>query len=432
MKTLKSLCLSLLFVTEAIFSARGEQFRTDINPAQLYYQAFLLAPDLEHADHEYLFTSQWWGQKLPERFGELVARYNGQFRLVRQAAHATSPCDWGIDRSAGPATLLPQLPRAKAIAQTARLRAMWDLQQGRPTDACDDLLATLALGRNLSRGGTFISVLIQLAIENIVASTVAENFYQFSPETLKQLVEGFDAAPARGTLAACVPTEKSFFQDWLLRKILELQKENPGNDAKVMEDLHQLFRSFEDPQRGETDFWERLSQAAGSTSDGVIKLIHDYEQVYQRIAVLLALPYREYESQVKEFSVEVQKSPNPFISARFAGLLKFPAREFTILVDLAMVRAAVEYKLHGEAGLKSVMDPCGKGPFAFQRFVFEGVDRGFQLKSAYGGGEFTEVLIFVEKEGTPFRVAGPQVGQALENVSQAEAFRRRYGIAPGK
>ena len=50
-----------------------------------------------------------------------------------------------------------------------------------------------------------------------------------------------------------------------------------------------------------------------------------------------------------------------------------------------MVHAAVEYKLHGESGLKSVMDPFGNGPFTFQRFVFKGVDRGFELKSAYAG-----------------------------------------------
>ena len=79
-----------------------------------------------------------------------------------------------------------------------------------------------------------------------------------------------------------------------------------------------------------------------------------------------------------------------------------------------MVRAAVEYKLHGEAGLNSVQDPFGNGPFAFQRFVFEGVDRGFELKSAYAGNPYPCALIFVEKEGTPFRTDGPYIGQAVQ------------------
>ena len=82
-----------------------------------------------------------------------------------------------------------------------------------------------------------------------------------------------------------------------------------------------------------------------------------------------------------------------------------------------MVRAAVEYKLHREPGLKSVMDPCGQGPFAFEQFVFQGVDRGFELKSDYDGRGFQEALIFVEKDGPPFQVNGKNAGQALSKSS---------------
>ena len=83
------------------------------------------------------------------------------------------------------------------------------------------------------------------------------------------------------------------------------------------------------------------------------------------------------------------------------------------LAQLAMLRAAVEYKLHGEPGLKGVSDPFGQGPFAFKRFVFEGVDRGFELKSACNSRGFEEVLIFVEKDGPPFQVNGKNAGQAV-------------------
>jgi hypothetical protein len=79
-----------------------------------------------------------------------------------------------------------------------------------------------------------------------------------------------------------------------------------------------------------------------------------------------------------------------------------------------MVHAAVEYKLHGESGLKSVMDPFGNGPFAFQRFVFKGVDRGFELKSAYAGTDAPFVMIFVEKEGPAFQITGSDAGKAID------------------
>jgi hypothetical protein len=83
-----------------------------------------------------------------------------------------------------------------------------------------------------------------------------------------------------------------------------------------------------------------------------------------------------------------------------------------------MVRAALEYKLRGEPGLQRVTDPFGQGPFAFRRFVFDGVDRGFELKSAYAARGFQEVLIFVEKDGPPFQVNGKNAGKALAKSSK--------------
>src|SRR6267143_4479614 len=164
MKRLKSLSFCLFLITAAGATKGSESFRTDINPALRYYQAYLLAPDLSQADRDYLFNREWRGQTLPDRFAELLAKYDKEFGYVRAAAHATVPCDWGIDMSPGPATLLPQLARNKGVAQAARLRAMWDLQHGNQTDARDDLLGALALARNSSRDGTLISVLVQIAL----------------------------------------------------------------------------------------------------------------------------------------------------------------------------------------------------------------------------------------------------------------------------
>ncbi len=414
---MNSICLALLIVAGAAAAVSGEPFRTDINPALIYYRAAQLAPDWSPADRDYLFANDWRGQKLPERFGALVARYDNEFKLVRQAAHATVPCDWGVDLGAGPFTLLPHLARNRAIAQAARLRAMWALQQGRPADARDDLLAAFALGRNSATDGMMISALVQIAIENTVCSTVAENFHQLSPETLKQLADGFAAAPPRWTMAACIPVEKLSFPDWLVGRILELQKENPGNDAKVMAELHELLTFIEAAGEGETDptqpnHWEQVTKAAGGASEGVLKLLRQMDPLYQRLAAIMALPPSEFENQIKPFNAEIEHSPNPFVLLSFVAGEKARSKEFSILAELAMVRAAVEYKLHGEPGLQSVTDPCGQGPFAFERFVFEGVDRGFFLKSAYEGRGFQEVLIFVEKAGPPFQVTGKNAGLA--------------------
>ena len=81
MKTLaKPICLSLLVLTGALPGARGEAFRTDINPALLYYTSFLVAPGpMSDADRDYLGSKKGREQKLPERFGQILSGYDNQF-----------------------------------------------------------------------------------------------------------------------------------------------------------------------------------------------------------------------------------------------------------------------------------------------------------------------------------------------------------------
>ena len=424
MKLTKSIGFSMLLMVGAVFTARSDDFRADINPALRYYQAFILAPDLAPTDRDYVFDREWRGQKLPERFGTIITRYDTQFKVIRQAAHATVPCDWGVDMTPGPATLLPHLSRCKEIVRVARLRTMWSLQNGRPAKARDDLIAGLALARNSSEDGTLISTLVQIAGENIVCSAVAENFYQFSPEILKQLEAGFEAAPARTTVANCMVAENALFLDWLVGKIVELQRKHPGDDAKVMAETRDLITSLDNPEGGQTNqpqqnLWSQVTKAAGGTSEGIIKLLHN--NLYKRLPTIMALPLRDYEDQIKQFDSEVQNSANPFVALTFPSIMKCRAKEFAALAELAMVRAGVEYKLNGEAGLKGVTDPCGQGPFELQRFKFQGVDRGFELKSAYNGRGFQEVLIFVEKDGPPFHVAGAKAGEPVTESSTSKS-----------
>jgi hypothetical protein len=416
MKTAKYISIVLPLLT--LLNVRGQSLRTDINPALLYYQAFLLdTKPMADADWDYLGSKSGRELKLPERFGPLLAGYDNEFKLVRAAAQQTVPCDWGIDMSPGPGTFLPHLRFIKGVAVASQPRAMWHLQHGDQAAARDDLLAAFVLARNASRDGTVIGALVQYADEAIVFATVAGNFGQFAPETLQQLEAGFEAAPVPGTMAAAILTEKSNHVAWVMNKIGQLQPQNPENEATLLaairndKELAQLENCGDNPA---TNFWPRALAAAGGTRDGLLKFISESEPLYQRLAEIMTLPLPEYDEQVQAIALEIQKSQNPFVQLLFVDPLKPRVKEFRIQAWQAMVRAAVEYKLHGEAGFNSVQDPLGNGPFTFQRFVFEGVDRGFELKSAYAGLQYPCALIFVEKEGTPFRTDGPHIGEAVQ------------------
>lgn len=416
MRTLNRTWISLLVFSAAV-SMAAQDIRTDINPALLYYRALLVqAEAVPEADWNYLSSKKGLEQKLPERFGRIVAGYDNQFLLVRQAASAKVPCDWGIDLSPGPNVMMPHLGRARVLARTAQLRAIWALQNGQQDAARDDLLATFTLARHLASDGLLISAFVQFAIENLECGTIAQHFGDLSPETLKQLVDGFDAAPPRRTLAGCMPSEKGL-GDWTLRQVRQLQQTYPNDDARVMAAFRQCGIVEAMEFLGGSNFWPRLTAASGGSSEGVVKLLREAESVFPRLTEVLALPYSEFETRAQQLGAEIQQSGNPF-AAGFKLILdgrklRFRPAEFRAEAQLAMVRVAAEYKRNGESGVKSVTDPFGKGPFSYRRFVFNGVDRGFELKSAYAGDDAPFAMIFVEKKGSAFHVTGPDAGKAI-------------------
>lgn len=409
--------LSLIGVTALFFGPGVSRVSADVNPALSYYQAFLLAPDISEADFDYLATNNLWSPVLPEHFGQLVGRYDAEFRILRQAAKSSVPCDWGFDFSQAPmTTLLPHLARCKAAMIGARYRVAWHLQQNRQSDARDDLLAAFALARNVSRDRTVISALVQIAAEAIGCNVIAENFGKFSPKTLQEIVQGIDAAPAQGTIAAAVAFEKTAFHDWLTSKIKEVLTNNPGDETTVMAKIREILTPYEQGAESmdkiQPEIWEQLSQASGNSSEGILKVLDAESLSYDRLVSILALPYADFDSQANSFRAELKPSQAPLLEQGLGAELKAKQREFKMQVWLAMLHTAVAYKLEGDPGLLSVNDPCGQGPFAFKRFAFEGADRGFELKSAFTGSGFPEILIFQEKSGPPFLLDGPHVGEA--------------------
>jgi hypothetical protein len=284
---------------------------------------------------------------------------------------------------------------------------MWDLQNGNETAARDNLLATVALARNVAQSQTLISLLVDIAIENIVWNSVAENFNHFSPATLRQLADGFAALPAPASFATSLAAERDFQYQWLLTKVDELRTSHPANDAAVMAGLQPLMSNT-----SATNFWFQLTNASGGTSDGLIRLIHDTQPLYDRLIQIISLPPEQANRQLNLFTNEIQKTGNYLLLQYLPGVQAVRRKELLTGVDSAMVQAAIQFKLHGEDGFKQVKDPGGEGPFKMERFVFDGEDRGFQLESKILRGKQPDKYIFVEKDGPPFVVMGNHVGLA--------------------
>jgi hypothetical protein len=388
--------------------------REDINPALIYYKAFAVVPELSEAEHDYLFKGDWRGKQLDNHFGELIAKYDNEFKLFRKAASAKAPCDWGIDLSEGPEVLMPGLAKAKFATQVMRLRALWFLQNNNESDAINDLLSTFVLARQVSRDGVLISALVQIAMENITCNFIAENFGRFSDEGLKAIVEGMQNSPRRGTLRECLPTERAGFRDWFINKIEVYKARNNGDEAGTIAEIRRLYLANMSSE-GENDpgFVDRWLSATGGTSEGILSSLRDLDAYYDEADRILQLPFEQFETAAKAFHQKIESDPRLIAGKLLPYIEKCGVKDFGGVVKLAMVRAAVEYKINGEAGFQSIVDPVGGQPFGFERVGLNGIDRGFQLKSKLPG--VSQVLIFIQTEGAPLNVDGPKAGKPISS-----------------
>ncbi len=412
MKTIATVLWTFLTFAITGLAANDSALRTDINPALLYWQAVAVMPD--RSAHDHLFTNEWRGRELDDEFRKLIKSYDDSFKLLRHSARQKTPCDWGYDISEGPELLLPSLAKAKSFAQAARLRMRWDLEEGRPDDARDDFLAAFVLGRQLSRDGVLISALVQIAIENILASGIAENWFRLSPETLRQIMDGIAAAPARGTIARCVPTERIAFRDWLTRKIESFQASTTSEHEAMKRVRALLIPLISNESDGfATPNTDQIIQAAGGTTSGLLRQLKELDAYYDEAEVLMKSSYSRFVPDIKAFNEKVRNNPNMLVHVFFPAFEKCRLKEFAIEVKIAMLRAALDYRQNGEAGLRTVMDPLCQEPFQFSRFEFEGVDRGFVLRSKMTSRDWTESLIFIEKDGPAFYLDGQNTGKKV-------------------
>lgn len=408
-----SVVLSVVF--RGVVSADGG-LRTDINPALLYSQAILQLPDRSVQDH--LFTNEWRGHKLDELFEQQIATYDTAFKLLRKAARQKAPCDWGYDLTQGPELLLPGLAKARLLTQAGRLRVRWHLDNGRPDDARDDLLAAFVLGRQVSKDGILISALVQVAIENILALGIAENWFRFSPETLRQILDGMATAPARGRIVQCVSTERIAFKDWLVRKIGNLRAAS-RDEAEALDKTRELLRSIMSGEDAPADPTsptpEAIILAAGSTTAGLLVQLKELDALYDEAAVLMTVSYDEFLPGIKTFNEKIAKHPNLLVKVFFPVFEKCRLKEFAIEAKLAMLRAALEFRQAGDVGLNQVFDPLFKEPFQFRRFEFAGVDRGFELGSKMRYlNDWNASLIFLERDGPALHLDGKNAGKPVK------------------
>ena len=318
---------AVLVATLAASAALAVPPRKDINPALLYFQAFSQLPELDEAESKWLVNDAVGDVTAEER--ALARRFDAAFKLFHRARTMKAPCDWGADVADGPHAFTPNFIKIRLAANAAILRARVALAEGEQAQARDELLAVSVLGRNVAVGASLVGTMIQVAVDAKVLDFISAHFDELKPQTRAELAAALNGAPPRQTVADAMANEQAGFCDWLVDR-LEAFRAKERDDAKVLEHFRALLSEV---FKGEADLADRIVEASGETSAGVIHYIKGVEPIYARSLAIARASAGDIKRETVEFERALNSTTNllarvviPNVGKARATELKFESR----------------------------------------------------------------------------------------------------------
>jgi hypothetical protein len=306
---------------------------------------------------------------------EIVSKAEYALRMMHHAM-ALPRCDWGIDWEAdGIEVLLPQMGAARVLSSLACLRARMRFEEGRRAEALDDIVAATRMGRQVSRDGSLIGVLVGYSIEGRMYDAVALYLPKLDPGTIKDLKTRLDALPEGGNPATGLRACEEKTLDWFMHKV---------KSAKDKESLVAVLTPFavlaarpEGIAGARAEGGSALLEKCGGTATGVLEFAEAARSSYALMAEKIRLPLAQFE---EEFERETaRQAGNPVFKLFFPAVAKVRQSQARAEVRRALLSAAFSVQLDGSDALKTHPDPVAGGPFEHTRF-----SGGFELRSKFG------------------------------------------------
>jgi hypothetical protein len=338
---------------------------SDDNAALQYWQAFGLMSDegtvkqLEDID-----AIKFEGDAM-----NLVRDNNP--RLAYLYAGASMPrCDWGIDFSTGPETLLPHLGRSRDLARLAVLRARYRFEQRRDRDGVDDVLATFELAKDAGETPVLICILVRYAIEQMAIDTLARHLPTMDRATLDYLATKLETLPAPDSLKRVWPQESKYFIDWTIERVDKIEKESGGDARKWSEGVLALAMFTREDAA-------EVRKVGVPPPKEFRALMASIKTLLAQLVDVTDLPMAEQDAKLEELQKPFTKDPLSKLLVPHQNKIFLTRRRWQ--VRHAMLDAAVAVVRDGEAALKEkkYADPFGDGaPFTYRK-----TDGGFVLES---------------------------------------------------
>lgn len=350
--------LSMLLLAPAQAQPRHLDRNRDANAALQYWQAITLMPALDKTQEK--LVDEWYKAPLDTAAKKLIADCENSMLFLRRAAKLPQ-CDWALEYDDGISLLLPHIAKARTLSRLAALHARQAFESGNRAVAQEDAKSIMVMARHIGRDSIMICILVRFAIEHTVVDLLAPYVPELNVPREKVLAE-FAALPPGATLEESIHTEKRFMVEWLLKKLKDAEQTKNGSWRIVW--------------KGVLDIPEASDAIKNIESlEKAVQMTEALLPLYDELAKLLALPNDGFDTQYAAFQ-ERWKAANPLAAIFLPAVNKIRAAEQRNTARMEMLLAAFAVAQDGPDALKTIKDPFGKGPFAY-----EARGKGFELRS---------------------------------------------------
>jgi hypothetical protein len=297
------------------------------NTADLYRQAFDLFNALSR-DERYVL-GDWRTNVDAEVESGFCEKLRPICHLMHQASAVTN-CDWGIDPTDPGAKWLTHLNGSRNLARAA----IWNAAHCRSNDVAgvmDDTLSALRVGQQVSQSA-LIGCLVDMAVQNITSSYVAQNLSRFRGTDSQRLAAAFNDPSYREEPSRAMEQEADRL-DRLLAKLPSL----PADEAE--KEISGVY-GWTDASPSEVSQEQAIPQ---------IKQVADSER--ELASALASSSDDDYEAWLKS-STELQAS-NPLAKGTLGSLELFVDKVQSAEVNRALVVAGLAVAQGGADALPS-------------------------------------------------------------------------------
>ena len=370
---------------------------TSPNAAVIYWQAFAALPTLEGDEKtKYEAAIKSTTASVSDDLQPIVARFDIPLRDLHRA-RGVAVCDWNLNYDDGPGLLLPHLQKARELGRAALLRARLRFAAKATNEAVADVVAVLKMARDCGRSPVLISLLVDVAIENMATEVLSANLASFSPQQLDSLAASLKTLPATPSVVDCMRLEGQMFGDWMERFIdAEAAKVNDAKaGGKVLDALLKQTNGGSPSDANEADSAQRRKLLESLTITDVRESLRLLRADYAESTKIAGLRPAERRGRWTEFEArlaETRKSAKSADVLRTLSSMFLPAvakvadREDQLHVRRSLLTFAIQVQRHGPDTIQGAAVP-DHGPVEYRK-----TDAGFELRCQPGSADKPEVL----------------------------------------